>query len=468
MMSNNKGLVKFTALLVLTLVLCVANLSCAVVRLGPEGEFKGIDIALNTGGQISTIDSFDASPLSISPGESSTIQWSVSGATDIVLDQGIGSVSPTGNVAVSPTATTVYTITATNSAGSVTKSVTVAVATAAAPPTPTPSPTPFSPAPPSLTPPSLTPPSLPLILSLTADPASISVGGNSRVSWSVSGATSITIVPGGGSVPASGSAIASPPSTTTYTLMATNAAGTVTRQVTVMVAAAAPPPPTPPPSTLPVVVSFTASPTSISAGGNSILNWNITGVSSVTIAPGGGALPPSGNATTSPAATTTYTLTATNTAGTVTRPVTVTVAAAPPPPTPPPPSGDAATCEQALFNAVNALRASNGKAALTRNAYIDGLCRQHAQYMASAGTLSHDNSSARCNGIYANISGMHACAENVLQSNLPCDANDMAQMWFTSPGHNANMLNAAYTISGMGIVIDGSGKIWACQMFTGP
>ncbi len=282
------------------------------------------------------------------------------------------------------------------------------------------------------------------------------------MSWSVSGATSITIVPGGGSVPASGSAITSPPSTITYTLMATNAAGTVTRQVTVMVAAAAPPPPTPPPSSLPVV-SFTASPTSISAGGSSALSWNVTGVSSVTIAPGSGALPPSGNATVSPAATTTYTLTATNAAGTVTRPVTVTVGAAPPPP-----SGDAATCEQALFNAVNALRASNGKAALTRNAYIDGLCRQHAQYMASAGALSHDNFNARFNAIVANIPGMHACAENVLQNNLPCDANDMAQQWFNSPAHHDNMLNAAYTISGMGIVIDGSNRIWACQMFAGP
>jgi uncharacterized protein YkwD len=63
---------------------------------------------------------------------------------------------------------------------------------------------------------------------------------------------------------------------------------------------------------------------------------------------------------------------------------------------------------------------------------------------------------------------MHSCAENVLQNNLPCDANAMAQQWFESPGHHDNMLNAAYTISGMGIAIDGSDRIWACQMFAGP
>jgi uncharacterized protein YkwD len=117
---------------------------------------------------------------------------------------------------------------------------------------------------------------------------------------------------------------------------------------------------------------------------------------------------------------------------------------------------------------VNAVRTSNGKAPLTRNAYIDGLCRQHAQYMAGQGVLSHDNADARCNAIFTNISGMHACAENVLQNNVPCDANDMAQQWFNSTLHKTNTLNAAYTQSGMGIVIDGNGKIWACQMFAGP
>jgi uncharacterized protein YkwD len=122
-----------------------------------------------------------------------------------------------------------------------------------------------------------------------------------------------------------------------------------------------------------------------------------------------------------------------------------------------------------LFDAVNALRAANGRPALTRNAYIDGLCRDHAAYMASAGALSHDGFiSTRFPAIAASIPGIHAGAENVLQANLPCDANFMAQLWFDSPGHNANMLNAAYTISGMGIVIDGSDRIWACQIFAGP
>jgi uncharacterized protein YkwD len=107
---------------------------------------------------------------------------------------------------------------------------------------------------------------------------------------------------------------------------------------------------------------------------------------------------------------------------------------------------------------------------LTRNAFIDGLCRDHAQYMAAAGTLSHDNFDTRYTAIAATIPTMHAFAENVLQNNMPCDATAMAQQWFLSPGHHDNMLDVhhTHTISGMGIEIDGSGRIWACQMFAGP
>jgi len=99
---------------------------------------------------------------------------------------------------------------------------------------------------------------------------------------------------------------------------------------------------------------------------------------------------------------------------------------------------------------------------------MNGLCRQHAQYMANQNALSHDNADSRYTAIYANVPGMKRCAENVLQNNMPLNASDMATQWFNSPGHKINMLNGGYTQSGMGIAIDANGKIWACQMFAGP
>lgn len=72
------------------------------------------------------ISSFTASPASIASG-SSTLAWTVSGATSVSINQGVGTVTGTTTKVVTPTATTTYTLTATNSSGSVTASATVTV-----------------------------------------------------------------------------------------------------------------------------------------------------------------------------------------------------------------------------------------------------------------------------------------------------------------------------------------------------
>ena len=67
--------------------------------------------------EVPVINSFAANPEVIVLGGNSTLSWSVSGATEVTIDQGIGSVDPTGTHMVSPTRTVTYTITASNSAG---------------------------------------------------------------------------------------------------------------------------------------------------------------------------------------------------------------------------------------------------------------------------------------------------------------------------------------------------------------
>ncbi|GAG60982.1 unnamed protein product [marine sediment metagenome] len=76
------------------------------------------------------INSFSANPSTITVGESSTLSWSVTDATSVTIDNGIGSVALTGTTTVTPATTTTYTLTATNTAGSVTGSVTVTVGAA--------------------------------------------------------------------------------------------------------------------------------------------------------------------------------------------------------------------------------------------------------------------------------------------------------------------------------------------------
>jgi len=156
---------------------------------------------------IPIINSFSAVPSTITAGESSTLSWSVTGATSVTIDNGIGSVALSGTTVVNPTTTTTYTLTATNSAGSVTASVTVTV---------------------------LILTGFPIIDSFLANPSIIMpIGGSSTLSWSVTDATTVTIDNGIGSVALSGSTVVNPTTDTTYTLTATNSVGSVTESVTV-------------------------------------------------------------------------------------------------------------------------------------------------------------------------------------------------------------------------------------------
>ncbi len=73
------------------------------------------------------INSFSALSPTIVIGESSTLSWSVTDATSVTIDNGVGTVALSGTTTVSPITTTTYTLTATNTAGSVTATTTVTV-----------------------------------------------------------------------------------------------------------------------------------------------------------------------------------------------------------------------------------------------------------------------------------------------------------------------------------------------------
>jgi len=78
----------------------------------------------------------------------------------------------------------------------------------------------------------------------------------------------------------------------------------------------------------PIVNSFLANPTTITAGESSNLSWSVTDAMTVAIDQSVGSVASTGTTAVSPLTSTTYTLTATNVAGSVTASVTVTVGAA--------------------------------------------------------------------------------------------------------------------------------------------
>jgi peptidoglycan-associated lipoprotein len=89
-----------------------------------------------------TINSFSAEPTSIERGQTSTLRWSVSNATEISIDGGIGTVQSTGSRRVAPQNSTTYTLSASGPGGSDSRSVTVEVSAPPPPPPPPPAETP--------------------------------------------------------------------------------------------------------------------------------------------------------------------------------------------------------------------------------------------------------------------------------------------------------------------------------------
>jgi hypothetical protein len=150
------------------------------------------------------IITFIVNPTNIVSGSSATLIWSVSNSRRVSIDNGVGPVTPDGSIAVFPTTTTTYTMTAVGAAGDSFAQVTVNVV------------------------------EVPQILSFTASPSTIPGGGSTTIEWSVSGVDFVTIDPIGDEF-ANGSVDVSPTKTTVYRLTASNAAGTARATITVTV-----------------------------------------------------------------------------------------------------------------------------------------------------------------------------------------------------------------------------------------
>lgn len=75
-----------------------------------------------------------ANPTTVNKGESSTLSWNSTDATQLSIDPGVGAVNAQGSTKVSPTDSTTYTITATGPGGSASATAAVSVNAPQAPP----------------------------------------------------------------------------------------------------------------------------------------------------------------------------------------------------------------------------------------------------------------------------------------------------------------------------------------------
>jgi hypothetical protein len=242
-----------------------------------------------------------------------TLNWSATGTPPITFTLQENTGTPenvnalNGKKPVKPTTTTTYTLDATNVAGS-------------------------DPSPPS--PITITAPTA----ILTANPTSTTGAESVTLDWSTSTGTGPatftlnTSIDGGTTFTpesVSGTSTTRTPTVDTiYTITMTTPVGTVTSsQVPVTVT---------PPVQAPTIRSFNASPTEITRGSSSTLEWDVIGTGlTVEIDNAVGVVAPQGSQPVSPGSSTTYTLTATNEGGRRTANARVVVSDPPPPPDPP-------------------------------------------------------------------------------------------------------------------------------------
>ena len=129
--------------------------------------------------------------------------------------------------------------------------------------------------------------------------------------------------------------------------------------------------------------------------------------------------------------------------------------------------------EQALFDATNTRRASQGLAPLRANGYLVGVARIRSQDMATNDYFAH---TSPVTGDTA-FSLMDAYAvpyawagENLAMNNYPaaeCVGVADQALW-DSPPHRENILNAHYTDVGIGLRVSADGMYYFTIVFTGP
>jgi hypothetical protein len=222
-----------------------------------------------------------AVPMTINQGESSRIIYDSLNADSVTITPGIGAVGTSGQIVVTPAATTNYVITANNTFGSATCSVAVQVV----------------------------PGTGPRIIRFSAAPLNIPSGGVSTLVWQVENATQISIAPNVGSVSLVGTLDVTLTQSTTYTITASNPFGTVSAQVTINVIQPPPPPPDP------LIISFTANPPQSPSPGSPVVLTCLANNAVSVVVNGVGPLNSSGSVTVNPLVTTTYTCVATNSIG---------------------------------------------------------------------------------------------------------------------------------------------------------
>jgi uncharacterized protein YkwD len=111
-----------------------------------------------------------------------------------------------------------------------------------------------------------------------------------------------------------------------------------------------------------------------------------------------------------------------------------------------------------ILGATNAARRSAGVPALDVSSCLEALAQRHAERLANAGRLYHEDL-----GSVLRTCGLSTAGENVAMNYS--GPSDMVDQWLRSPGHRANLLSRRFSLIGIGVAQARDGAWYGVQVF---
>ncbi len=133
------------------------------------------------------------------------------------------------------------------------------------------------------------------------------------------------------------------------------------------------------------------------------------------------------------------------------------------------PNVDAEAWEQRVFDLTNTERVKAGLRPFLADSCASGTARAWSATMLRTHQYEHSSSWAPLQACAEAAGGNAGMAENIYSGNAGwhLTPEQAVRGWMASPGHRANILNAAYTRLGVGFAGSFSGKHYATQQFWG-
>ena len=128
---------------------------------------------------------------------------------------------------------------------------------------------------------------------------------------------------------------------------------------------------------------------------------------------------------------------------------------------PPGSPGSGATGD--MVQAVNQDRGASGLGGLAWDSQLHGLAQRHADELAASGYLWHSDIGGWLAAPW--MSGWRSLGENLAQGSPGSNSWGLEDMWMGSAPHRANILNGGFNRIGVGVTVDGAGRVWMVALF---